>query len=131
MKKMIKKQGFTLIEMLLVVAIIGILASAVYVMIGDSSDAKTKAVLSTVKSTMPYAQECYFKGNVLNAVDDSQAGGGLLCSGAEVEWPGIDPTECQYDTIGSYQWSVECSFSGGSNIVTITCDVVNGTCEES
>ncbi len=48
-------------EMLLVIAIIGILAGSVFAMIGNSDDANTKSALSTAKSIMPYAQECAFQ----------------------------------------------------------------------
>jgi len=118
------KKGFTLIEMLLVVAIIGILAGAVYVMIGDSSDAKTKSAISTMKSIMPYAQECQFKGNDLST---SPVPGNSICLNSETNWPefGTSLTECGYSTGTANTWVAECAFKTPT---TITCDARSGVC---
>ena len=122
------KRGFTLIEMLLVIAIIRILAGAVYAMIGNSSDAKTKSALSTMKSIMPYAQECQFKEDDLNAPDDNHSGGGAICPDSETNWPAIGPDECDYDptSFTAEKWVMRCIFS--SNSVVIDCDAGNGVC---
>ncbi len=121
-----KFRGFTLIEMLLVVAIIGILAGAVYAMIGNSDNANTKSALSTAKSIMPYAQECMFKGSDLGSPSNNHTGGGSLCPDSETTWPGIGPTLCDYGTITADTWVIDCSFSG--NPTAITCDAAAGTC---
>lgn len=129
------EKGFTLIEMLLVIAIIGILAGAVYVMIGDSSDAKTKSALSTAKSIMPYAQECSFKGEPLINPSNATDGGGALCTGSETTWPKISDkisSECNYDLVAmpgadGDEWEIECVFSGTT--VQIQCKARDGSCE--
>lgn len=122
-----KIKGFTLIEMLLVIAIIGILAGAVFAMIGNSDDAKTKSALSTAKSIVPYAQECLFKGNDLNSPNNAQSGGGDICNDSQTVWPGISVTECSYDIpVGSSTWVIDCS---GFNVpTTISCDAQDGEC---
>jgi len=118
--------GFTLIEMLLVIAIIGILSGAVFAMIGNSSDAKTKSALSTAKSIMPYAQECFFKGENLNSPVSNHNGGGVLCTDSETDWPGLGPDECDFGSIGNDTWQVDCAFSSGA--VNIACDAQDGEC---
>jgi type IV pilus assembly protein PilA len=122
-----KFRGFTLVEMLLVIAIIGILAGAVYAMIGNSDDANTKSALSTAKSIMPYAQECVFKGENLGSPTDNHTGGGDLCSGSETTWPGVAPVDCSYSTNNPTDWIVTCTFSA-TDIVTVTCSTQTGDC---
>jgi prepilin-type N-terminal cleavage/methylation domain-containing protein len=128
-KQEFKKRGFTLIEMLLVIAIIGILSGSVYVMIGNGNDAKVKSAISTAKSILPYAQECAFKGSGLNTPSDLHTGGGELCSGSGTFWPELSVDECDYDSVSSNGWDVECSFTDGTTTI-IECDVANGYCKE-
>jgi prepilin-type N-terminal cleavage/methylation domain-containing protein len=85
-------KAFTLVEMLLVIAIVGILAGAVFAMIGNSDDAHIKSALSTAKSIMPYAQECLF-----DTTDLEQATpGDPICSGSVTDWPEIGTDRCEY-----------------------------------
>lgn len=129
-KKVVVKKGFTLIELLLVIAIIGILAGTVYAMIGNSDNSKRKAVLSTAKSIMPYAQECSFKGNDLSDVGrDSQNGGGVICADSVTTWPKIGISGCVYSAIEGERYEIDCS-SVIDAPQFICCDVKNGTCYE-
>lgn len=127
--------AFTLVEILLVIAIIGILAGAVYAMIGNSDNSKRKTVLTTAKSIMPYAQECSFKGDDLSAAGrDSQNGGGVICADSVTIWPKIGVVGCVYSVIpvGGKKYAVDCSsvFDAGS-AAYICCDAQAGSCVES
>ncbi len=131
-KKNITKiiKGFTLIEMLLVIAIIGILAAVVFAMIGNSDNSKRKAALSTARSVLTYVQECYFNKNTLNApTDDDNKGtdsGDIICDDTITEWPELSVEECSYNITGDYTYEVQC----GGGIGNIECDAENGTCVE-
>ena len=91
MKK--NQKGFTLVELLLVMAIIGILASAVLVGVSTQRErARENAALQTAKSALPYVVECYMKGNYSGTANTSVAGGDAFCSGG-VAAPNL-PSEC-------------------------------------
>lgn len=113
----------------MVVVIIGILAGVVYAMIGNSDNSRRKAVLTTAKSIMPYAQECDFKGNDLVGPTNSHTGGGELCNGSVTNWPAIGDDNCDYvngdaDTYGIYCSDME-------NQKYVCCETRQGSCTES
>jgi len=121
-------QGFTLIEVLLVIAIIGILASAVFVMIGDSGDAKRKAVLTTAKSILTYAQECHFNGEDLifsgeGYTADGSDSGDIICNESTTEWPSLSVDECSYSSVTASAYEVNCGEIGN-----VECSAINGSC---
>jgi type II secretory pathway pseudopilin PulG len=123
-----------LIEILLVIAIIGILAAAVFAMIGNSDNAKMKATLSTAKSILTYAQECQFKGCVLIAptpADGSGEGDRICGSCTTTEWPELSVEGCKYQVTDAVNggYEVDCS---GAEITDkkIECSAKNGYCKE-
>lgn len=122
------KRGFTLIEVLLVLVIIGILATAVYALIGNSDNAKTKAMLSTARSISTYAQECMFKGENLTvpSANDGSASGDTICVDSETEWPELSVDGCTY-TVTNQAYEVHCT--GITNY--IACDAQAGSCVET
>lgn len=130
MKTKTRKGGFTLIELLLVIAIIGILAGAVFALMGNGDNARRKAILSTAKSIMPYAQECLFKGDSLSGPTDTQSGGGLICSGSVTPWPAIGVDDCNY-SIDTSDYSIVCAASVMDDPRQIICDVSAGSCLEA
>lgn len=123
-------KGFTLIEMLLVIAIIGILASVVFAMIGNSDNTKRKATMSTAKSIMPYVQECMFKGDALNAPDNTKGldDGDKICDNSDSEWPTLSVDGCVYGTVADYNYSANCSVGDVGNII---CSGQDGKCVEN
>lgn len=125
------KLGFTLIEILLVIVIIGILAAAVFAMIGNSDNTKMKATLSTSKSILTYVQECQFKGESLIAPTDASAkgtdSGDIICANSTTEWPELSVSDCSYTIVdaGAGQYTVDCGSMG-----SIVCSATDGSCKE-
>jgi prepilin-type N-terminal cleavage/methylation domain-containing protein len=89
------KRGFTLVEILLVIAIIGILAGTLYVGLGGQrKKARTSSALESIRSALPYAAECYLKNNQ----PIRRSAGGEVCGTANgFTWPAL-PTACAYLT---------------------------------
>ncbi|MFW5885063.1 MAG: type II secretion system protein [Patescibacteria group bacterium] len=128
------QRGFTLIEMLLVLALIGILSSVVFIMVGDSDDAKKTSVMSTAKSSLGFAQVCKFKGWDLKEPDNptGKGGGDKICSGGSgdeslEEWAEITVDGCEYSDIvpGNWDYAIDC----GAGLGKVECSASNGSCE--
>ena len=113
------KRGFTLVELLLVMAIVGILAGAL--MMGISSSRKRARVTSALKTANGITAEladCYLNNNPVNNPNV----GTQICSGAG-NWPNING--CTYSGYNSNVLTIDCL----SGYATITCDVAEGNCE--
>lgn len=87
------KCGFTLVEILLVIAIIGILASTLYIAMGGQRErARAHSALESVRSTLPYAVDCYMKNNQ----PIRRSAGGNVCNPDNgFDWPVLN-AKCSY-----------------------------------
>jgi|GEM_PF-2287762 len=101
-KETISQKGFTLVELLVAMAIIGILAGVVLVSLNSQRDkARGTAALQVAKSIMPAALECVMRGFSLNNNGAWGTGGGRLCSGGDnISWPPMNTRSTQ----GWYWW---------------------------
>ena len=120
------KIGFTLIEMLLVMAVIGILASVIMVGMGSvRKKARTSAALKTAESATAELAYCYLNDKQpINSWSHNVNGGGVICSGAG-EWPPLTH-RCHYDSLNTanYEFSIKCN----DDQHTITCNYADGKC---
>ncbi len=116
------KQGFTLVELLLVMAIVGILAGAL--MMGISSSRKRAKVTSALKTANGITAEladCYLNNKT---VDTSFNTSNAICPGAG-NWPDING--CTYGSYSGDVLTINCL----SGYATITCKIADGNCKAS
>ncbi len=119
------KSGFTLVEILLVIAVIGILSSVIMVGIGGvRKKARTSAALKTAESVTAELAHCYLNDKDIGWWGDQNNGGGAICSGAG-EWPPLIH-RCQYSSHNEaqHEFSIQCN----GNQHTITCNYADGKC---
>jgi|GEM_PF-1360088 len=126
-------RGFTMIELLLVMLIMGILAAIIFTSIGNQRQkTKLNAVLQTAKGTHAIARECYFRLGHVNNPDDAQNPTNEICQYSKTQWFPITVSECVYGNVGAgnntASYEIICSDFGKK----IECGIQsNGECEVS
>lgn len=125
------KRGFTLIEVLLTILIIGIIGSVVFVAIGNQRQkTKVNAAFQSVQGVLDLAHECNFLKKPLSM----PLVGSDICTGSASKWPDVKKSsadECDYNNSGfigtSYSFLVSCP-AAGKKIVCGISGAENG-CE--
>lgn len=125
-----KKKGFTLIEILLVMVIMGILMTVVFVGIGKQREkAKVSSMLQVAGSVLPLARDCYFRNRSLDN-PTSDKGGGDICTVVKAQWPIIKVTECVYQNFDAVNRSYGIVCADFGKKIACGVDSANYGCKE-
>lgn len=118
------KKGFTLVELLVVIAIVGILAAVVLVsLVSQRQKAQEGASLQSLKSGLSIAMECVFKNGTVN-VPSGNNPATAICQGTTTPvWPRL-AGNCVYGGNGN----IDVTVSGCGTGKTITCVYDSGQC---
>lgn len=127
-----KRKGFTLVEILVVMAIIAILASIVFVSLGNQRQrARVTAAVASIKSAMTPAMTCSsLDGTVQVPV---AVGGNALCLGSDetpetILWPVLS-NNCVYCGLNGSKVEFNCDACGSGNGGNSFCDFTTTQCE--
>lgn len=131
------REGFTMIEILLVMAIISILSTIVFASIGNQRQrARLANATSSVKSATTIATTCHAMGGDISnpGVDNRDGDGKYICSGVmqvdNVLWPKL-PESCSYCGKNGTKIMFQCTKDGkcsGSEPDYSSCDFNNSKC---
>jgi prepilin-type N-terminal cleavage/methylation domain-containing protein len=119
----VKNFGFTILELIVVVAIIGILTSVVLVSLSNQrSKAKIASAQTTMNSVMPLAVTCLDDNSLLNETTV----GGLICDATESVWPELTSGWSYVASPVSDTDTNTFSFSATDGVNTISCSEASG-----
>jgi type IV pilus assembly protein PilA len=93
-KKINKKKGFTLIEIMVAIAIMAILTAVILVnMQGYAKDARASKASAQLSGVVPAIYSCYGNGGSINWPTQNSTGGGSICSidPSYGTWPKVGP----------------------------------------
>jgi prepilin-type N-terminal cleavage/methylation domain-containing protein len=126
---MINKKGFTLIEMLIVIAIIAILAALILVIVSQApKNARLNNAKTALKGAMLIVVACNDANSAVNTPSGAEDGTRDICPiTPNSHWPKL-PAGYLY-TGGSYN-SISCSFGISTNRDSsdLTCNCSSQTC---
>ncbi|MFA4817979.1 MAG: prepilin-type N-terminal cleavage/methylation domain-containing protein [Parcubacteria group bacterium] len=127
-----KRRGFTIIEILIVVAIIAILAAAVMVSIGESrKKARINSAKTSLKTALTIIISCNDSSGAVNPPNASESGANKICPGINgAFWPKLG-NGYQYITSPAGNYTSNCKFKVDTNgdSADLNCDCVKQNCQ--